>query len=148
MKKIIFIICIMLLYRCEPVNACNLSCSGIEQVKNIELYTEEERLLAKLIIAEAENQSELGQRLVACTVLNRVDNGFGDSIKEVVFAKNQFSCISDGRYEECKITKSSLIIARSEMRSRTNDEVLYFRTNHYHSWGTPIFQEDDHYFSK
>ena len=57
-------------------------------------YTEEEmRLIAQLVMAEAENQSELGKRLVIDTVLNRVDHPdpqFPDTVYEVIYQKNQF----------------------------------------------------------
>lgn len=53
------------------------------------LATQEEiELLAILTMAEAEGESELGQRLVIDTVLNRVDDPhFPDTISEVVWQK-------------------------------------------------------------
>lgn len=55
--------------------------------------TEEEiEILARLVFLEARNQPEEGQRAVVEVVFNRVlSDEFPDTIKEVVFAKNQFS---------------------------------------------------------
>lgn len=58
---------------------------------------EEKELLAKLVHAEARGESYEGKVAVATVVLNRVDSSqFPDTITEVIYAKNQFSPVSDG----------------------------------------------------
>ena len=58
---------------------------------------EDERMLAKIAMAEAEGESVEGKALVILVVLNRVwSDQFPDSIKEVIFQKNQFSPVAEG----------------------------------------------------
>lgn len=58
---------------------------------------EDERMLAKIAMAEAEGESVEGKALVILVVLNRVWNDeFPDSIEEVIFQKNQFSPVAEG----------------------------------------------------
>ena len=57
-------------------------------------------LLARIAMAEAEDQDTEGKALVMCVVLNRVwDDSFPGTIRDVIFEKNQFSPIFDGRWD-------------------------------------------------
>ena len=57
-------------------------------------------LLARMAMAEAEDQDTEGKALVMCVVLNRVwDDSFPGTIRDVIFEKNQFSPIFDGRWD-------------------------------------------------
>lgn len=107
-----------------------------------EYYTEEEiDLLCRCVYAEAGNQGEIGQRLVAAVVLNRVEKeGFPDTITGVITSPNQFVWSS---WSTLEVQNSVL----KELQERTNSEVLYFRTGHYHNFGTPIMQHGAHFFS-
>lgn len=59
---------------------------------------DEYQVLLKIVEAEAPDEDIEGKMLVANVVLNRVEIGFGgDSISEVVFAKNQFEPAGNGR---------------------------------------------------
>lgn len=51
----------------------------------------EEELLARLVIAESGNQPYKGQLAVAQVVCDRYAAGYGDSITDVIYAKNQFA---------------------------------------------------------
>lgn len=79
---------------------------------------EDEYLLAKIAMAEAENCDTHTKSLIILCVLNRVNSKeFPNTIKEVIFQKGQFTPISDGRwnrvepnkdcYEALKIVKES-----------------------------------------
>lgn len=58
---------------------------------------EDERMLAKIAMAEAEGESVEGKALVILVVPNRVwSDEFPDSIEEVIFQKNQFSPVAEG----------------------------------------------------
>lgn len=106
------------------------------------------RLLAKLIYAESNNQEEYGRRLVCDVVLNRVDHpAFEDTISGVIYEKNQFSVVGDGALDKAEVTEDNLRIAREELASRTNSEVLFFTSEGYSAYGTPWKQVQDHYFS-
>lgn len=123
----------------------------IENEKVEELATQEEiELLALLVMAEAEGESEYGKRLVIDTVLNRVDSEFRyfeDSIAEVIYQPRQFSGMYGERITKCYVTEDNLRLVREELLSRTNYDVLYFHANHYGKYGTPLFSEGNHYFS-
>lgn len=60
---------------------------------------EEAYLLTKIAMAEAEGEDITGKVLVIETVLNRVSSSeFPNSIEEVIYEKNQFTPILDGRF--------------------------------------------------
>lgn len=109
---------------------------------------EEIELLALVTMAEAEGESEEGKRMVIDTVLNRVDSDrFPGSIREVVYQKNQFTSMWNGRSERCVVTDEVRQLVKEELNKRTNNEALYFRTKHYHNFGTPLMKVGNHYFS-
>lgn len=61
---------------------------------------EESYLLAKIAMAEAEGCNTQTKTLIIMCVLNRVwSDKFPDTIKEVIFQKNQFSPINNGRWD-------------------------------------------------
>lgn len=126
----------------------------IEEQESIltEIYYGELELVALLVQAEAGNQDELGKRYVADVVFNRVDSdNFPDTIEEVVYQNNptQFSVTSNGALEKAgyTITEDVFNIVLEEAEKRTNSEIIYFRTNKYHSSGHKAFKHQDHYFS-
>lgn len=113
------------------------------------LTDEEVELIALLTMAEAEGEPEEGQRLVIDTVLNRVDSPhFPDTVYDVVYQKNQYSSMWGDRVTRCYVKEELCELVREETKERTNYEVVFFRTKHYHSFGVPMFQVGNHYFSK
>ena len=106
-------------------------------------YTPEDIvLIGKVVNHEAGNQSELGKRLVIDTILNRVDSSeFPNTVNDVI---NQ-----PGQYCNPKQKPPIYIykLIEDEIRLRTNDQVLWFRKNRYHTYGIPIIKEGAHYFS-
>lgn len=118
--------------------------------ENAILSENDRYLLALIAMAEAEGESELGKRLVIDTVLNRVDScEFPNTIYEVIYQKNQFSSISDGRANKIKdqIDTDIYRLVDDETYIRQNYEVLYFTADHYGQYGSPAFSEGNHYFS-
>lgn len=117
-----------------------------------ELWTDSLEYLACCVEAEAGNQSELGKRLVCDTVLNRFDSGKYETLYDVINEEHngvyQYSVVEDGSIFEVIPTEETYRIVAEEIENRANTEVLYFRTKHYHTFGIPLFKEDDHYFSK
>ncbi len=113
------------------------------------LTDEEVELIALLTMAEAEGESEYGQRLVIDTVLNRMDSEhFPDSVHDVIYQKNQYSSMTGERVARCWVKEELCELVRSELKERTDYDVVFFRTEHYHSFGVPMFQAGAHYFSK
>lgn len=80
-----------------------------EKAKAAGISQEEKQILLKIAMAEAEGEGTSGKAYVMRAVLNRVQSEeFPNTIKKVVFQKNQFSPVKDnGRYwnlepdEEC-----------------------------------------------
>lgn len=98
---------------------------------------EEQYLLAKLAMAEAEGESGQCKVMVICTVLNRVEShSFPDTVKEVIYQRDpksgvyQFSCIGDGRFERSEPDDAcwqALNTVKTDRKSCDRD-VLYFET--------------------
>lgn len=103
--------------------------------------------IAQCVQSEAGNQCELGKRLVCDVILNRFDLEGYESYADVINEPNQFEVVSNNSIN-CTPTDETYQIVLGELENRTNYEVLYFRTSHYHTFGTPLFQVQDHYFSK
>lgn len=58
-------------------------------------------LLARLISAEARGEPYIGQVAVGAVVLNRVDHAsFPNSISDVIYQPEAFTCVSDGQFDE------------------------------------------------
>lgn len=113
------------------------------------LTDEEVELIALLTMAEAEGESEYGQRLVIDSVLNRMDSEhFPDTVHGVIYQKNQYSSMTGERVTRCWVKEELCELVRSELKERTDYDVVFFRTGHYHPYGTPLFQVGAHYFSK
>lgn len=118
---------------------------AIEENERTELTEAEVDMLAHLVRAEAGNQSFLGKQLVVDVVLNRMRSGeFANTVEGVIYEPNQFSC--SGYFMKKKPSQEDYEAVYAEIEHRQNREVFYFRTEHYGS-GTPLFPEDDHYFS-
>lgn len=94
---------------------------------------DEIKLIAKLVEAEAGNQSELGKRLVIDTVLNRVDHP-------------NFPATS-GAIDLYTATEENIRLDEEEIERRTESEVVYFQGGGYPSYGVPLYCIGDHYFS-
>lgn len=104
---------------------------------------------AQCVMAEAGDQDDLGKRLVIDVILNRKDNiNFPDNITDVINEPYQFEVVSNGSINEVIPTDDIYALIQEEIQNRTNYDVLYFRTDHYHNFGTQLFQHQDHYFSK
>ena len=147
----------------EPVKHIEVSASNDIQEQKIEMNTApviyeeptqdlplssyEIDLIALVTMAEAEDQPELGQRLVIDTILNRADNQ-RCSIHDVIYAPNQFSSVWNGRIDRCFVMEEIRNLVIDELLSRTNFEVLYFTADHYGKYGIPMFSVGDHYFCK
>ena len=109
---------------------------------------EEIELLALCVMAEAEGECEYGQRLVIDVVLNRVDDPhFPDTIYDVIYQKNQFAGMYGDRITRCYVKDELVQLVEEELENRTNEDVVFFRTGHYHSYGVPVLQVGAHYFS-
>lgn len=136
MKRVIAsIICGILIF-CSPIN-----------VKAYD-YTEEDiKLIAQLTFAEAEAESELGQRLVIDTVLNRVDSEtFPSTPREVIYQKGQYTCTTNGRFNKSKATDELVELVEGEIEQRYSDKALFFARKK-HGFGEYLIHVGNHHFS-
>lgn len=126
-----------------------------EQIQE-EIRLGEMEMLAQLIHAEAGTEDLEGKRLVADVVLNRVEAGFADGTLEgVIFQKindtAMFTTVYNGMFDEAgyHMLESDYLAAQIEYEAehRLDDKILYFRTGHYHTYGTPAYRHGGHYFS-
>ena len=134
----------------EPVvisAAVNYDVIALQGKKNkvIEVATDHDdiEIIATIVAAEAGNQEMVGKVAVAMTVLNRASS-WNKSIYEVATMKNQYCYpysgkVSDECYEAVNIAIKN--------RSLFPENMVYFRTKHYHTFGEPYMQIGDHYFS-
>lgn len=113
-------------------------------------YTLEEiTYLEKCVQAEAGDQGYLGKCYVVDVILNRIDSDdFPNTITEVINQKNQFAVVANNSINTVTVDEETKRAVQDELKCRTNTEILFFRTKHYHKFGTPLFQHKDHYFSK
>ena len=119
-----------------------------------ELDEDDEYLLAKIAMAEAEGQSTKGKALVMCVVINRVlSNEFPDSVYDVIYEENQFSPISNGRFDRVEPNKDcykSLNMIKSGWDE--SNGALYFESCKGKSWHSEnlkfLFKVDEHRFYK
>lgn len=111
--------------------------------------TEGERdLLAAIVYAEANTEPLEGKRYMVDTVLNRVDDDrFPDSVTAVIFQPNQYWTRGLPKTYE-SIPEECYEAVDMELAEQLNTEVLYFRTGHYHNFGTAVAQVGNHFFSK
>ena len=114
-----------------------------------EMSKEDVELIALVTMAEAEGECEEGKRLVIDTILNRVDSEhFPDTVYEVIYQPNQFSSMWNGRVDRCEVRKDICGLVYEELESRTNYDVVFFTAGEYSTYGVPMFQVGNHYFSR
>lgn len=114
---------------------------------------EDAYLLAKIAMAEAENQDTEGKALVILVVLNRVwDDRFPDTIREVIYQENQFSPVSNGRFESVEPDADcwkALEMVQVEHWDESQG-ALYFESKSQSTWHEVhlkyLFKHGDHYF--
>lgn len=116
--------------------------------ETLSVSKEDIRLLALICMAEAEGECEYGQRLVIDTILNRVDSDkFPNSIYGVIYQKNQFTSMWNGRVNRVKPTDKFYKLAEEELRKRSNYDCIFFTAGQYSNYGKPMFRVENHYFS-
>lgn len=105
-------------------------------------------LLSHVVEAEARNQGIDGKRLVVDVVFNRVmSDQFPNSVEEVLMQDGQFTTYTNGAYKLVEPSEDTYEAIAIEYNYIWNTDVYFFRTDHYHPFGKPLFVEEDHYFS-
>lgn len=118
--------------------------------RSIEYITQQEfDLLLSIVSAEARGEPYEGQVAVVDVILNRVDcEWYPDTLEGVIKQSGQFESYWAGHYKTAPITESVVKAVLYALENKTMPHnVLFFRSNHYHKWGTPYTQIGGHYFS-
>ena len=102
----------------------------------INLTTDEATLLMQIAKAESDGSIK-GQLWVMCSIVNRVKQGYGNSIWEVVSAENQYTVFSTGRYLKADVDfNSHYALVLLEKGYEPTDGAIFFEagTNSSKSW--------------
>ena len=104
--------------------------------------------LAICVEAEAGNQDLLGKRLVADVILNRVESPrFPDTIEGVISQKYQFTTYWDGSMDAItEPSEETFEAVNMELRSRLDEDILFFTAGDYNTYCEPAYIVGDHYF--
>ncbi len=130
----------------EDISVMNMK----DTEKKEELLPDEDiALIALVTMAEAEGECEEGKRLVIDTILNRMDSEhFPDTAYDVIYQPYQFSSMWNGRVDCCEVREDICQLVREELECRTNYDVVFFTAGCYSNYGVPMFQVENHYFSR
>lgn len=90
--------------------------------------THDQKILERIVEAEAGGENYKGKLLVANVVLNRVKSKkFPSTVKKVVFAHRQFSPVWDGRYYKVKVSAQTKKAVRAALQGKDPSKgALYF----------------------
>lgn len=142
----------------EPAEEADHTDAGAEEVSQMQDHDmnfekEDGYLLAKLAMAEAEGEDTEGKALVMLVVINRVrDDGFPDTVREVIYQSGQFSPVSDGDFEETEPDEDcwkALELVETGGWDKSMD-ATYFENAGENAWHRRhlkfLFQHGRHYF--
>lgn len=122
----------------------------VEEAKRKTTLTAEEILLMqKVVSAESRGESPEAQYTVACVILNRMESPiFPDTLEGVIRQSGQFTCVGNGIINNVPITESvKQAVAKALDNNTVDQDVLWFRSSHYHTFHNQAFQIGDLYFS-
>ncbi|WP_102347734.1 cell wall hydrolase [Bacillus sp. Marseille-P3661] len=111
----------------EKVNPVFPEPKVVEKDNAPTISSEEKKLLARLVHAEAEGEPYAGKVAVATVVLNRVEHKqFPDTIKEVIYEKNAFAPVKNGSINEPADQEALEAVQDALTKQERNKEVVYF----------------------
>lgn len=123
------------------------------KIYSMDWGAEDAYLLAKIAMAEAENQDTEGKALVILVVLNRVwDDRYPDTIREVIYQENQFSPVSNGRFDRVEPDEDCWKALEMVQVGHWDESqgALYFESKSQSTWHEEhlkyLFKHGDHYF--
>lgn len=116
-----------------------------EELKTKIVYFEEEEILAKLLWCEARNQSWEGQVYTCSAILNYCERN-NTSIWDAAHNINAFEPAPF--VDDAKPTSMQYEVIYYVLNGGRIPDICWFRTGHYHNFGTPVAKVGDHYFSK
>ena len=116
-----------------------------EELRTKIVYFEEEEILAKLLWCEARNQSWEGQVYTCSAILNYCERN-NTSIWDAAHNINAFEPAPF--VDDAEPTAMQYEVIYYVLNGGRIPDICWFRTGHYHNFGTPVAKVGDHYFSK
>ena len=129
------------------INADSYRCSldDIYYTSPVREYTSEQKeLIAKMLYCEAGGESWDCQVATCSAIINFIEHYGGNFA--VLDNSNKFDPASYYRYKTP--TKMNWQVVDYVLSGHLITNIKYFRINHYHYFGTPMFSVDNVYFSK
>lgn len=117
----------------------------VEETYVFQVTDEEYDLLLRVCMSECGGkygESFEGKVAVVETVINRCEM-YGKGVKDIVYAPKQYSTIDNGEPDATVYEAVDYALSHNTFP----DDMIYFRTKHYHSFGTPYEQIGNHFFS-
>ena len=153
---LIFILAMVAMYKIvdipELIDAAVIRPDDIEDDLEQELYFDDLENLALATMAECGYTDDSCIRATCDTMINRVyDSGFPDTFYGVFSQPGQYETFR--QYYSINPTDRVYTICREQMEyfwehgETQHPGALYFRTKHFHSFGTPLYQIGPHFFS-
>lgn len=89
---------------------------------------------------------------VAVNTIHSVqESDISETVTVIPMVAEEVSVEPEGMYGDritrCYVKDELVQLVKEELENRTNEDVVFFRTGHYHSYGVPMFQVGAHYFS-
>ena len=104
-------------------------------------------LLYRTVQAEGYTLGYEGMRLITDAILNLSEKQ-GVSVTDCILNPGQFTVVSTGAIWKQPIYQETIDAVLTELRGpRVDYSIKYFRTGHYHGFGTPCFSFGNVYFS-
>lgn len=118
------------------VEVKEFDCVETQETETAERFTEKEKyMLAKIAMAEAEGCRIKVKELVIRTVLSRIESDmFPNTVEEVIFQKNQFTPISDGRWNKVEPNEECWQALENVLSSSESKDILFFESCKGDSW--------------
>lgn len=118
------------------VEVKEFDCVETQETEIAERFTEKEKyMLAKIAMAEAEGCRIKAKELVIRTVLSRIESDmFPNTVEEVIFQKNQFTPISDGRWNKVEPNEECWQALENVLSSSESKDILFFESCKGDSW--------------
>lgn len=106
-------------------------------------------LIERIVMSEARGESCECQEAVATVILNRWQDGsFGETISDVCYASGQFAAPWDDEISmSVNLAVKNAIVYYNTYCQDLPTQILYFRSDHYHTFGTPYISMGNLYFS-
>ena len=113
--------------------------------RKMELSEDEYQVLLKIVQAEAGNCDTKGKILVANVILNRMESEkFPDTVRGVVYQRHQFSPVSNGSINRCKVTGETVYAVDRALNGEDPSEGALYFMNRRASAGSNVRWFDNH----